>query len=1410
MNLRLFIPRRPPPKRWLLGLLAAPLAAALLLGLGPTAANAGIGNYPTTLYLSGAGSGVVSGSDTLVTGQGSSTTARPKPTAAVSCSSCGGNLAPSSSNSYSYMYTLVDASGGETSPSALVTAPSILQGQMSLSGLPTSGTFRLYRTIVGGNTTGPWKRVVELTNDAAGTYTDNVADGSLGPLLPQAQTRATVGSTGYYEFAPGNALTNNLTSGDFANVASPAFDGKGWVVDGSGGVAFPSGSWSVTVKLASFGGSPILAGTANLAIGIWVVNDSGAVVGSPVVDPSCSSAPCGSGGVPGANASGKNIALGSQTSVAITSTFGSVPAFKLAHDQHLYVQLWRNQTAGAMSGNTIVSMGAYDGVALISHPAATSVPDTPSLNSPADGLRTNSTTPTLSANYLEADANNGTLSFQLCSDSACASVLQSGTTATLSSGTSGTWSPSSLAEGTYYWRAQATDSSSSSSSDWSATRTLVIDTTPPGAPTFGAPASAARVNTTTLHATFVDSDGTDSGTVEFQLCSNASCSSVVGSSTSSTVTPGAAVSWTPVVADGTYWWRLRATDAAGNQTGWTSTQSFVLDTNPPATPTATGPVDGAYLGAAPALGGNFSSSDSGDSGTINVKVCNGTCVTGSSASGIADGGSGSWTPTGLADGTYTWQVQAQDAAGNTSAWTTAKSFTLDTTPPAVQTPSPAIAARVNVAPTFTSTYSDPPSGDSGSLTFDLCLDAGCTSLLGSSFQNGIASGGSGSWSPSGLTDGTYYWRVTATDSASNSAQASGSFVMDTVAPGTPTPTSPAAAARVNSKQLAATFVDSDATDSGTVTFQLCSDAACASVVGTSTSATVSGGTGVTWTPGVLADGTYYWRAYGKDVAGNTGAWSAIRSFVLDTNAPAVPTLGSVPSQVSTAPQLSASFSSSDTGDSGTILFQICSDAACTSVVASGSSSSGVASGANGTWTASSLAGGSYFWRAAAKDAAGNQSAWTATGQFAVDSTPPPAPTVSGPADGARLNQPPTLGGTYVDPSAAPGALGSVTIELCPTSACVAPLLSKTIGSLAVGAWGSWTPALGDGTFWWRVGSADAAGNVSSWSAAASFVLDSTPPSVPVLSGGATAHAGANAVLSARVDDPGDPGDVVRTDVELCADAACASILTTGYSDAVAPGALASWAAPPLSDGTYYWRALGEDAVGNRSAWSAPQMLVVDTVPPAAATISGPSTNAVQNKIRLSGTYPGSDPGDRGTLEFELCADAACTDVLLDGSTAVLGAGASATWAPTATLDDGSFFWRVRAVDLAGNASAWSPTRSLVLDQTPPGRPQDFRAAVTGSTLTLRWKPPADLKAVRGYAVLVNGRRMLVLKPTKRSVKIHLAKNDKRRFALASFDKAGNVSASTAAVPALGARQALRENPGAAAHRRVARPQARPR
>jgi hypothetical protein len=68
-------------------------------------------------------------------------------------------------------------------------------------------------------------------------------------------------------------------------------------------------------------------------------------------------------------------------------------------------------------------------------------------------------------------------------------------------------------------------------------------------------------------------------------------------------------------------------------------------------------------------------------------------------------------------------------------------------------------------------------------------------------------------------------------------------------------------------------------------------------------------------------------------------------------------------------------------------------------------------------------------------------------------------------------------------------------------------------------------------------------------------------------------------------------------------------------------------------------------------------------------------------------------------------------------------------------------------------------------------------------LTLTWRPPAGPKKIRGYALIVNGKKTRTLDPKTLKVKIHLLKHDKRSFAVAAIDPAGNLSESTRAIAA---------------------------
>ena len=95
--------------------------------------------------------------------------------------------------------------------------------------------------------------------------------------------------------------------------------------------------------------------------------------------------------------------------------------------------------------------------------------------------------------------------------------------------------------------------------------------------------------------------------------------------------------------------------------------------------------------------------------------------------------------------------------------------------------------------------------------------------------------------------------------------------------------------------LTATFSDPDAADTGTVNFRVCADAACTTILSTFSSAALiaNGANGSAAVPGAagLVNGTtYYWQAQNMDNSNVQSAFSASRSFTVDTTAPAVPSL----------------------------------------------------------------------------------------------------------------------------------------------------------------------------------------------------------------------------------------------------------------------------------------------------------------------------------------------------------------------------------------------------------------------------------------------------------------------------------------------------------------------------------------
>ncbi len=155
-----------------------------------------------------------------------------------------------------------------------------------------------------------------------------------------------------------------------------------------------------------------------------------------------------------------------------------------------------------------------------------------------------------------------------------------------------------------------------------------------------------------------------------------------------TATAGGTWSFTPTVplADGPHAVRATATDAAGNVSVSSNTNSFTVDTIPPPAPVVVTPANGSVTSDnTPTYSGTA------EPGVTVTVIVDGVSVGTTTATA---GGTWSFTPAApLADGPHTVKATAMDVAGNTSADSNTNSFIVDTVAPAAPVVSTPPTAR---------------------------------------------------------------------------------------------------------------------------------------------------------------------------------------------------------------------------------------------------------------------------------------------------------------------------------------------------------------------------------------------------------------------------------------------------------------------------------------------------------------------------------------------------------------------------------------------------------------------------------------------------------------------------------------------------------------------------------------------
>ena len=436
------------------------------------------------------------------------------------------------------------------------------------------------------------------------------------------------------------------------------------------------------------------------------------------------------------------------------------------------------------------------------------------------------------------------------------------------------------------------------------------------------------------------------------------------------------------------------------------------------------------------------------------------------------------------------------------------------------------------------------------------------------------------------------------------------------------------------------------------------------------------GTSVT---GAVADGAYAWRLSGADLAGNAMA-PLEGTVVVDTRAPAAPTIDAGPPDPSSDPTPTFAFSSAEAG-----LSYECSLTVGPATFAPCTSPKSYASRPDG----------SYTFSVRATDDAGNTGA-AASAPLRIDTVGPAASIDASPP--SRTNDPSP---TFAFSAAERGA------------AFECSLAAGSIPSFAPCSSPTTFAAVADGVYTFAVRARDALGNAGP-AVDAAFVVDTAAPTASASPPGGAFDRGISVSLTSS-----EPGEIRYT--------------TDGSSPTIASSV---YTGPLAIAATTTVRFLAVDRAGNASPPRSETFTIDAIAPVARAPVQSIVRGAVLKgeSIVTSLEWSGADAGT-GISGFRLQES---TDGGSSWSDVVIPPGA--TRIKRALLIGTPHRFRVRAEDEAGNLSAWAAGpefRAAITQERSSSVSFAGSWATTSSSAAsggaLRWASAAGARATYSFS-----------------------------------------------------------------------------
>ncbi|MBI4177947.1 hypothetical protein HY522_00805, partial [bacterium] len=716
-----------------------------------------------------------------------------------------------------------------------------------------------------------------------------------------------------------------------------------------------------------------------------------------------------------------------------------------------------------------------------------------------------------------------------------------------------------------------------------------------------------------------------------------------------------------ISGEDTFYWRVIARDTTG--TFDTAASGFVIDRTPPAPVTAVAPADGHETRQAPVTV-TWSAVTVVDTVGIDsyvVEVSRSAAFTTTVRVDTVDAAVTADTLFGLENDTYYWRVHAVDHLGNIGVSANTLRFTTDTQVDTVTLDTPLNGATLtNPSPTLNwramadsvgiANYALEVSGDSA---FTSTVFADTVAGTGTSGAVGVA-----------LAADSYFWRVRAIDRVGNIGLNSASFEFRVDTGVSVTLVSPPSGHETTATSI--TFVWSTADDAETYTWQLSRSAAFTAI---SDSVVDTSATSVT--KSLTAEDTYYWRVTGSDRIGNFDTRTG--GFVIDTHAGQVSLASPADGHETTNAALSLQLTAlSDSVGIDSYVFEVSKSAVFAATIFSDT-----VDGALTSDTATGLYNDTYYWRARAIDRLGNAGQVSASRGFLVDTAVETVALIAPSAGHETSNAKVVV--TWAAVTADSVGIDSYALEVSRAAAFTSLVFADTVDAALTS---DTITGLDNDTFYWRVRAVDFLGNAGLNSAARGFLIDTAAGQITLSApadGSATRDTTPTFSWSINSDSVGIDSFVLEV-------SANSTFTNLKFVDTVDGAVTSDTALPFLAEDTYYWRVIAVDNLGNTAAPASAFRFIVDTTVPSRFNLESPVDGHDTTNLRPQFTWSAAQDSGSGIFGYRLELSRDTTFAVLaqtfDTVTGSLAAALTST-----DLASDTYFWRVIAIDVAGNTTA---------------------------------------------------------------------------------------------------------------------------